>query len=141
MEGFTPAAGLAGGFLIGLAAVMLLALTGRIAGISGILSGAIHAGEGRSGRWLFLAGLVAGAAVHQWLSGAALPVRELSWPLLAAGGLAVGLGTRLGSGCTSGHGVCGIARLSPRSIVATVVFMSTGIATVFVTRHLLGWAT
>ena len=141
MEGFTPVAGLAGGVLIGLAAVMLLLLTGRIAGISGIFSNAIHGGSGSALRWLFLAGLIAGAFLHQWLTGAQLPVRVLDWPFLVAGGLLVGFGTRLGSGCTSGHGVCGIARFSPRSIVATATFMGFGILTVFVTRHLLGWST
>ncbi|MDH3588143.1 MAG: YeeE/YedE thiosulfate transporter family protein [Gammaproteobacteria bacterium] len=141
MEGFTPFAGLSGGVLIGLAAVMLLALTGRIAGVSGILSNAIHAGSGSAERWLFLAGLVAGALLHQWLTGVQLPVRTLDWPYLVGGGLLVGFGTRLGGGCTSGHGVCGIARFSPRSIVATVTFMTCGIVTVFITRHLLGWPT
>ena len=140
MPGFTPVAGLAGGFFIGLAAAILLYGTGRIAGISGIFARAITFGEGFSYRWLFVAGLVVGAGLHQWLTGVEFPVREsLAWPHLAVAGILVGLGTRLGSGCTSGHGVCGLGRLSARSLIATLTFMITAGLTVFVSRHMLGW--
>lgn len=141
---FTPIAALAGGALIGLAATLLLWLTGRIAGISGILAGAAQsAGPERHWRVAFLGGLLLGAAGWFWLAplaGADVPaVREgFSWPVLAAAGLLVGLGTRLGSGCTSGHGICGLARLSPRSAVAVAVFMASAMVTVSLVRHVGG---
>lgn len=142
MPGFTPMAGLAGGALIGLAAVILLLGVGRIAGISGIFSTAIRFTDGAALRWLFVAGLVIGAFVHQWLSPGTYPVREsVSGSMLAIAGLLVGFGTGLGNGCTSGHGVCGLGRLSPRSLVATVIFMLIAMITVFITRSVLGWAT
>jgi hypothetical protein len=137
---FTPIAGLAGGALIGLASAVLLLASGRIAGVSGILGRSFFPARGDLGwRLAFLAGLPLGA----WLVGLAAPATTAlaithSTPLLVAGGLLVGVGTQVGSGCTSGHGVCGIARGSRRSIVATAVFMATAIATVFVARHLLG---
>ena len=130
--------GFLGGMLIGLAAVLLLALNGRIAGVSGILSGTVTAPDrfDRSWRLLFILGLMAGAALYRVFSGA-LPVQiEAGMPTLVVAGLLVGFGTRLGSGCTSGHGVCGLARLSPRSLAATITFMLFGMLTVYLTRHL-----
>jgi hypothetical protein len=142
MSAFTPLPALVGGLLIGASATALLALNGRIAGVSGVLANAIVPEEGdRSWRALFLAGLVLGGlafAAVQPSAFEAAPGGSLV-PVVAAG-LLVGFGTRLGGGCTSGHGVCGIARLSPRSIVATLVFMAAGAATVFVARHLVGGA-
>lgn len=129
--------GLGGGMLIGLAAVLLFALEGRMAGISGIFGGLLSASGDRGWRLAFLLGLPAGAALVAALAGG-LPQQLLGgWPTLVVAGLLVGFGTRLGSGCTSGHGVCGIARGSLRSITATALFMATGILTVFVLRHLL----
>ncbi len=130
---------LSGGLLIGGSAVALLLLLGRIAGISGILWSAVSAQPDSAWRWLFLGGLVLGVLLYHSVSGAPYPVPSGLTPWHAAiGGLIVGFGTKLGSGCTSGHGVCGIGRLSPRSIVATLTFMATGILTVFLTRHVLG---
>ncbi len=142
MEGFTPVAGVSGGLLIGLGALMLLLGVGRIAGISGIFANAIAFGSESGRRWIFVAGLLLGAFIHQLAAGIELPVRtSLSWPLLAAAGLLVGAGTRLGGGCTSGHGVCGIGRLSLRSIVATVVFMTVAGLVTYLTRHVIGLPT
>lgn len=141
MEGFTPVAGLAGGILIGFAAVLLLAGVGRIAGVSGIVANAVAFGEAAGYRWLFIIGLPVGALLHQALSGTEFPVRSLDWPYLAGAGLLVGFGTKLGGGCTSGHGVCGIGRLSGRSLVATLVFMVVAGITTYVTRHVFGWPT
>lgn len=129
-----------GGVLIGAAAVLLMAALGRVAGISGIASGLIRRGVADRGwRLAFVFGLLL-APVLLWLlhgdSGIGAPQVGLPWMALA--GLLVGFGTGIGSGCTSGHGVCGIARLSPRSLLATAVFMLFGIATVYVVRHLLG---
>ncbi len=144
MQNFTPWSSLAGGALIGLAATLLLWLNGRIAGVSGITNGAMRAARGDTAwRALFITGLVAGAGAWLWLAPPAwtfAPRTGYPIVLVALAGLAVGFGTRLGSGCTSGHGVCGIARLSARSIAATLVFMATGMVTVFVLRHLLGVA-
>ena len=127
--------------MIGAAAAGLLYLLGRIAGISGIVWNAIANAEGRAWRWAFIAGLLAGPILYHALSGQPQPsAPALGWPFAIVGGLLVGFGTRLGSGCTSGHGVCGIGRLSIRSIAATLTFMATGIATVFVLRHALGVA-
>jgi hypothetical protein len=129
--------GLGGGALIGLAASLLLWLDGRIAGISGILGGIGDASGDRGWRIAFLGGLVLGAGGYALAAGG-LPQQLQGGPLLmAAAGLLVGFGTRLGSGCTSGHGICGIARLSPRSLAATATFMAAGILTVFVARHAL----
>ena len=133
---FTPVTALLGGAMIGLAAVLLLWLVGRVAGISGILNAAVEQRSGRGWRALFLLGLVAGAAL--WFAvGDAVPPPRSGFPLpwLVAAGLLVGFGTRLGSGCTSGHGVCGLARLSKRSLAAVLAFMGAGMATVFVLRH------
>ena len=133
---FTPWPALAGGLLIGLAAAAFVLVNGRIAGISGILAGLLRPVQGDvAWRVAFLAGLVAAPLAYALL--APLPVVRIDADTgtLAAAGLLVGLGTRYGSGCTSGHGVCGLARLSPRSLVATVSFMAAGFATVFVLRH------
>jgi uncharacterized membrane protein YedE/YeeE len=137
---FTPIESLTGGLLIGAGAALLLLCNGRIAGISGIVGGALGAEPGdRLWRLLFLLGLPLGAAlVSIGLDGTGVP--RASTPLLIAGGLLVGYGTQLGSGCTSGHGVCGMARGSKRSIVATATFMAAGAVTVFVVRHWLGGA-
>jgi uncharacterized membrane protein YedE/YeeE len=135
---FTPWPALAGGLLIGLAAAAFVLVNGRIAGISGILGGLLRPVRGDvAWRIAFLAGLVAAPLAYALF--APLPVVRIDADTgtLAAAGLLVGLGTRYGSGCTSGHGVCGLARLSPRSLVATVSFMAAGFATVFVLRHVL----
>ena len=136
---FTPWESLAGGILIGLAAALLLLANGRVAGISGILGGLLRPASGDiAWRLCFVLGLFLAPLV--WLTMRAMPPAQIdhSPAMLAAGGLLVGIGTRFGSGCTSGHGVCGIARLSPRSLLATVCFMAAGFITVFVVRHLLG---
>ncbi|MNE76695.1 hypothetical protein D3C80_1729470 [compost metagenome] len=111
---------------------------GRIAGISGLLGAVLEGGEGRAEKGLFLLGLL--LAPLLWGLFAVLPTIEFQsgWPGLLGAGLLVGVGTRYGSGCTSGHGVCGVSRLSPRSLVATLAFMAAGFVTVFVLRHLLG---
>ncbi len=135
---FTPASALIGGAIIGGAAALFAVLNGRIAGVSGILGGLARPQAGDvSWRIAFVAGLV--AAPLAWGLLAALPdIRvDTSYPVLVAAGLLVGIGTRYGGGCTSGHGVCGISRASPRSIAATVAFMAAGFATVFVARHLI----
>ena len=135
---FTPASALIGGAIIGAAAALFAVLNGRIAGVSGILGGLARPQAGDiSWRIAFVAGLV--AAPLAWRLLAALPeIRvDASVPVLVAAGLLVGVGTRYGGGCTSGHGVCGVARLSPRSIVATLAFIAAGFATVYVARHLI----
>ncbi len=141
MTHFTPYSALLGGALIGLAATVLLLMNGRIAGISGIVNGVLEPSRGDIGwRSWFLIGLVVGGGLY--LSFATLPFELRSgfpMALLALAGFLVGFGTRMGNGCTSGHGVCGIARLSIRSLVATAVFLSTGMLTVYlVTRHIAG---
>jgi len=136
---FTPASALIGGAIIGAAAALFAVLNGRIAGVSGILGGLMRPQAGDiSWRVAFVAGLV--AAPLAWDLVAALPeIRvDASYTTLAAAGLLVGVGTRYGGGCTSGHGVCGVARMSPRSIVATLAFMAAGFVTVYVMRHLIG---
>jgi len=140
VENFTPVSALAGGALIGLSASFLLLATGRIAGVSGIVGRIFTADtDDRLWRLVFVAGLVGGCFAVRLASGDAFPVSiSASTPELVAAGLCVGLGTRLANGCTSGHGVCGIARLSPRSIAATLTFMATGALTVFVARHVIG---
>ncbi|MEZ5810116.1 MAG: YeeE/YedE thiosulfate transporter family protein [Rhizobiaceae bacterium] len=139
MTEFTPLMSLAGGVLIGLAATLLMALHGRIAGMTGILSGVIPP---VTGDWPWRAAFLAGAAIGPLLYvlvgnevAFAVPV---SPAMLIVGGLVVGIGVTYGAGCTSGHGVCGIARFSPRSIAATVVFMAAAAVTVFVVRHVIG---
>jgi len=139
MTSFTPVSGFLGGMLIGFAAVLLLLANGRIAGVSGIVAGLLTRIRGDvAWRAAFVVGLWLGALIYWIARGELFAVESTaSWPVLLLAGLLVGFGTRIGSGCTSGHGVCGIARLSTRSIIATAVFMGTGIATVFVTRHVL----
>ncbi|MEE4190203.1 MAG: YeeE/YedE thiosulfate transporter family protein [Halieaceae bacterium] len=134
---------LIGGLVIGLAATGLLYLLGRIAGISGILWSAVSEGLGSDNgwRWCFLVGLLLGPLVYHGLSGTPYPSSPaLGLPFAVVGGLLVGLGTRLGSGCTSGHGVCGLGRLSVRSLMATLTFMATGITTVYLLHHAWGIA-
>lgn len=140
MENFSPVSALIGGLLIGASAALFLVLNGRTAGISGILGGLLQPARGEVGwRMAFLAGLFVAPLVYVALGGTLPPVVfDASLPLLIVAGLFVGFGTRLGAGCTSGHGVCGIGRGSPRSLAATLVFMATAIATVFLTRHLIG---
>jgi uncharacterized membrane protein YedE/YeeE len=135
---FTPWASLAGGVLIGVAASMFALLNGRIAGISGVLGGLLHPSKGDiAWRAVFVLGLVAAPAVYWLFTAYPEPTIDAGWTALVLAGLLVGIGTRYGSGCTSGHGVCGLSRLSPRSLVATLAFMGAGFATVFVIRHLL----
>ena len=141
MDSLSPFWALGGGLMIGTAAALLLLLSGRIAGVSGLAARA--AGIADSGpAWpqaaAFVAGLPLGAAAAALLLRSPAVVVTGSAPLLVAAGLLVGFGTRLGSGCTSGHGVCGLARLSPRSIVATLTFMGAGFATVLLVRHGMG---
>lgn len=136
---FTPLISTLGGLLIGSSAVLLMASVGRVAGISGIVAGAMT-GRGEERRWrlLFIAGLMLGGGMAAYLSGAlngAAPVATLPVTILA--GLIVGFGTRLGSGCTSGHGICGLARFSKRSLLATLTFMISGFVTVFILRHVV----
>jgi uncharacterized membrane protein YedE/YeeE len=135
---FTPMASLLGGALIGLSAVLLMWATGRIAGVSGIAARLFPPYEDRefAGRLAFVAGLVAAPILVRIVSGS-LPVQTIAagTPVLIVAGLLTGFGAVWGSGCTSGHGVCGLSRLSLRSLVATIIFMSAGIATVFVMRH------
>lgn len=136
---FTPWAALAGGLLIGLAVAMFVLLNGRIAGISGILGGLLRPARGDVGwRLAFVLGIVAAPAVYLLFAALPRPQVDAGFAELVVAGLLVGVGTRYGSGCTSGHGVCGLSRLSPRSLVATLAFMAAGFATVFVIRHLLG---
>ena len=136
---FTPWSSLAGGALIGLAASLFVVANGRIAGISGLIGSLLQRGsEGGSEKALFLLGLLISPLL--WGSFSSLPKIDFQsgWFGLIVAGVLVGIGTRYGSGCTSGHGVCGISRLSPRSMVATACFMFSGFVTVFVLRHLLG---
>jgi len=135
---FTPTSALAGGAVIGAATALFVLANGRVAGISGIVGGLLRPARGdRLWRATFVAGMLAAALVYR-LADVATTVRidSASGPIVLAG-LLVGFGTRLGSGCTSGHGVCGMARLSPRSVAATLIFIAAGGATVFATRHLL----
>jgi uncharacterized protein len=135
---FTPGSALAGGALIGLAAGLFVLANGRIAGISGIVGGLLQWQPGDRGwRVAFLAGMLLAPLAYLAVTGLPEIRIEAGLPLLVLAGLIVGFGTRLGAGCTSGHGVCGLSRLSPRSLVATLAFMGTGFATVFVVRHLL----
>jgi uncharacterized membrane protein YedE/YeeE len=140
MDRFTPLPALVGGVLIGLSVVWLMLTNGRIAGISGVVGGLLTARLRDAGwRLAFLIGLIAAPVLYATAVGGVAPlVMPSSTGLLVAGGLLVGFGARLGSGCTSGHGVAGLARLSPRSLVATGVFLTTAMATVFITRHVIG---
>ncbi|MES2904321.1 MAG: YeeE/YedE thiosulfate transporter family protein [Pseudomonadota bacterium] len=135
-----PMHGLAGGILIGLAAAMMLLGAGRIAGVSGIAARAARLASGDmalTSAWGFLVGLPVGAAVIAFATDWR-PAEFASWPMLIVAGLMVGIGTRMGSGCTSGHGVCGVSRFSQRSLVATATFIAAGIATVFFVARIGG---
>ncbi len=135
---FTPWTSLAGGILIGAAAAMLVLLNGRIAGISGIVGGLLTPRRADIGwRLAFVAGLFAAPLLVTVFGQTPMPRIDAGFGMLAAAGLLVGIGTSYGSGCTSGHGVCGLSRLSPRSLAATAAFMLAGIATVFLARHVL----
>ncbi|AEJ02432.1 protein of unknown function DUF395 YeeE/YedE [Nitrosomonas sp. Is79A3] len=135
---FTPGSALAGGMVIGIATAILLLLAGRIAGISGIVGSLFKLHGGDMGwRIAFVSGLIMAPLIWQLFSELPPIQIDTSYGLLALAGLIVGIGTRYGSGCTSGHGVCGLSRMSPRSIVATLIFITTGVATVYVIRHLL----
>ena len=141
MENFTPYSALIGGALIGLSAALLLFLNGRIAGISGIVGKALFPEQRGDVSWrmFFLAGLLLGPLVSRLIEGNAVLFRiETSLPVLVIAGLLVGYGTSLGGGCTSGHGICGLARLSARSALATVVFMVVAGMTVYIVRHWIG---
>ncbi len=135
---FTPLAALLGGVLIGVAAAMLILINGRIAGISGIVGGLLRSVRDAGWRIAFIGGLLAAPLTYQLIAELPSSRIDADWLLLAVAGVLVGFGSRYGSGCTSGHGVCGLSRLSPRSLVATAVFMSAGFITVFVVRHWLG---
>ena len=135
---FTPRTSFAGGILIGVAAAMLVLLNGRIAGISGIVGGLLTPRRADIGwRLAFVAGLFAAPLLMLLFGRAVAPRIDAGFGMLVTAGLLVGIGTSYGSGCTSGHGVCGLSRLSPRSLAATAAFMLAGIATVFVVRHLV----
>jgi uncharacterized protein len=140
MANFTPLSAAIGGALIGLAAVMLMLFLGRVAGVSGILGATLGLGTGDRGwRIAFIAGLIL-APVAAMLAGYSVPVPQMpaSWFVIITAGFLVGFGARLGGGCTSGHGVCGIARLSKRSLAATMIFMGTAVITVALMRHVIG---
>jgi uncharacterized protein len=140
MANFTPVSALIGGALIGLAAVLLMLFNGRIAGVSGIFAGLVNPqSSDRGWRAAFVVGLIA-APLAAALVGHAVPMPQMPVSLgtTVIGGLLVGFGTRLGSGCTSGHGICGLARVSPRSIAATCVFMAAAMAVVALSRHVFG---
>jgi uncharacterized protein len=140
MANFTPLSAAIGGALIGLSAVMLMLLAGRVAGISGIAAGILGIGSiDRGWRVAFIAGLIL-APIAALLAGYAVPVPQMpaSWFIVITAGLLVGFGARLGGGCTSGHGICGIARVSKRSIAATMIFMGTAVVTVALMRHVVG---
>ena len=144
MENFTPVQGLIGGIIVGLAATMLLWFNGRIAGISGIFNGMITIRRKGDVLWrfLFILGMVVGGVVHQYFILDEPSFKPLGAPIwvLILGGLIVGYGTSMGSGCASGHGVCGLGRLSKRSLVAVLTFLSTGILTTYIIEHVLGVA-
>ena len=131
--------GILGGMMIGAAASLLLLLNGRIAGISGIVGGLLPGNFSRDWRWrlFFVLGLVSGAGLYSFLTGSLALELQATTPTLIVAGFLVGIGTRLGSGCTSGHGVCGLARRSLRSMAATATFMMSGAVTVYIMRHLL----
>ncbi len=139
MNHFTPIASTLGGILVGIAAAALLVLNGRIAGVSGIVAGALRPKPDEfTWRMLFVLGLVAGGALMTWLLPGSIQPTPRGWMISAAAGVLVGVGSQLGSGCTSAHGTCGIGRFARRSIVATVTFMATGAVTVLLTSHLVG---
>lgn len=135
---FTPWMSLAGGIVLGLAAALFVLLNGRVLGISGILGGLVKPQAGDGGwRIAFIAGLLAAPLLWRLFAPLPVPRVDASVPVLIIAGLLVGWGTRYGSGCTSGHGVCGLARMSPRSLAATLAFMAAGFVTVYVARHLV----
>ncbi len=136
---FTPVTALLGGLLLGGSALLLLLVQGRIAGISGILAGLMGPVSTDSAwRWRFILGLGIGGAIGFWLLDLPAPeLSQISWPGFLIAGFLVGFGAKLGNGCTSGHGICGIGRFSVRSIVATMIFMLAGMVTVFIMRHVL----
>lgn len=141
MENFTPYSSLAGGILIGISASLLMLLNGRIAGISGIVAGIfnVSALSEKAWRFAFVIGLIAGASVYAYYFPIEIAVREhVSTGLLVIGGLLVGVGTAMGGGCTSGHGICGISRFSLRSITATMTFLLAGITTVYLANYFIG---
>src|SRR6476469_5050482 len=139
MANFTPVSAAIGGALIGLSAVLLMLLAGRIAGISGIVGESLNPGSDKGWRLAFLAGLVAVPLLAALFGFPAVaPSMPNSLGLIVVSGLLVGFGTRIASGCTSGHGICGIARVSPRSLAATAIFMASAIVVVFLTRHVVG---
>ncbi len=139
MENFTPVSATLGGVLIGLSVAMLFYFNGRILGVSNIAGALLKPhGEGKSWRIIFIAGLLAGGAIIAALSPDNIGESPAQPFTLLIAGLLVGYGAMLGRGCTSGHGICGISRLSPRSIVATLVFMASGMLTVYITRHIAG---
>ncbi|MBN8195091.1 YeeE/YedE family protein [Thalassospira povalilytica] len=144
MENFTPVSALLGGGLIGLASGLYLLLNGRIAGISGIVGGLLSSSKGSTSafeRLAFVIGLIAGPLVL--ITGTSIEAQSVvtsPLPVIVIAGLLVGVGTTIGSGCTSGHGICGLSRFSLRSLVATLSFMAAGFVTVLVTRHLIGGA-
>ena len=136
---FTPWTALAGGALLGLASALFILLNGRILGISGILGGLLRPKAGDIGwRLSFVLGMLVAPAIYLLLAGPMQPRIDASWGMVILAGLLVGVGTRYGSGCTSGHGICGLSRMSPRSLVATATFMAAGFVTVFLLRHVLG---
>ena len=138
LNAFTPWSALAGGALIGLSAAMFVLLNGRIAGISGVLGGLLNPVRGDiAWRGAFVIGILAAPLAYALVAALPQPRIEAGYGALIAAGLLVGIGTRYGSGCTSGHGVCGLSRLSPRSLVATVAFMAAGFITVYVIRHVI----
>jgi uncharacterized membrane protein YedE/YeeE len=136
---FTPFSALLGGLLIGLSASLMLLLKGRIAGISGIVGGLLQRPSRHEAGWriAFIAGLLFAPWLYQLFAELPAPQLPTGWMPLIIAGLLVGFGSRLGSGCTSGHGVCGLSRRSPRSLAATLTFMGSGMATVFISRHLI----
>lgn len=135
---FTPWAALAGGVLLGLASALFVLLNGRILGISGIVGGLLRPRAGDIGwRLAFLLGMLVAPGLYWLVVGPTQPRIDANWGMVVIAGLLVGVGTRYGSGCTSGHGVCGLSRMSPRSLVATLAFMGAGFVTVFLIRHVL----
>ena len=136
---FTPWSAFAGGAVIGFATALLVLVNGRVAGISGIVGGLLQPRLGDVGwRLAFIAGMLAAPLAYAAVALAPSLTIDASYPTLIVAGLAVGIGTRYGGGCTSGHGVCGLSRLSPRSLVATLLFMATGFGTVYIVRHVTG---
>ena len=135
---FTPWAALAGGVLLGLASALFVLLNGRILGISGIVGGLLRPRDGDIGwRVAFVLGMLVAPGLYWLVIGPTQPRIDATWAMVVIAGLLVGVGTRYGSGCTSGHGVCGLSRMSPRSLVATLAFMGAGFVTVFLIRHAL----